>query len=138
MIGFQNYHLQANEEKGLAGVEFAAVLPVFMLSFFVVLGLAVWGYSVLFAATGVPVEARAFGTGSGTIGILNALDTTSVAAGSLSVGGAPTCSRGAYARLDAAPLFNLPMLGDFAMRMRAGSVTRNWQFWPGEPTDGCQ
>jgi hypothetical protein len=129
---------KANSEKGLAGVEFAVVLPVFMLAFFVVLGLAVWGYSVLFAATGVPVEARAFGMGNGPTGILNALDTTGAASGSLELGGAPACERGVYARLDAAPLFNIPMLGDVAMRMRAGSATRNWQFWPGEPTDGCE
>ena len=128
----------ATNEKGLAGVEFATVLPVFMLSIFAILGLTVWGYSVLFAATGVPVEARTFGMGRGPIGILNALDTTGAASGSLEVGGAPACARGVYARLNAAPLFNLPMLGDTALHLRAGSATRQWQFWPGEPTDGCE
>jgi hypothetical protein len=76
--------------------------------------------------------------GSGPTGVLNALKTTNAASGSLELGGAPACERGVYARLDAAPLFNIPMLGDVAMRMRAGSATRNWQFWPGEPADGCE
>lgn len=132
------HRMRAKSEKGLSGVEFAAVLPVFMLSFFAVMGLAIWGYSVLFAATGVPVEARAFGAGAGPVGVLTALETTSAASGSLELGGAPACGRGVYARLDAAPLINFPGLGDFALRMRAGSATRNWQFWPGEPADGCE
>jgi hypothetical protein len=126
-------------ERGASSVEFAIVLPLFMLMFFAVMGLAIWAYSALFAATGVPVEARASGIHTNSPQMLNALRTTSGAAGSLQVSqGAPGCARAVYARLNASPAISIPMLGEVAIRLRAGSQTRNWQFWPGKPADGCE
>ncbi len=128
-----------HSERGVSSVEFAIVLPLFMLTFFAVLGLAVWAYSALFAAAGVPVEARASGIHTASPQVLGALRTTSAAASSLQVSqGAPGCARAVYARLNASPAISIPMLGEVAIRLRAGSQTRNWQFWPGKPTDGCE
>lgn len=124
-------------ERGASSVEFAIVLPLFMTLFFTVLGLSVMAFSILFAGTGVPVEARAAATGAGSLDILAALETTGPAAGALSVRAAPGCERAIYARLSTELPLSIPMLPEVGLRLRGGSVMRNWQFWPGPPTDGC-
>ena len=127
------------DERGVASVEFVIVMPLFMLMFFVIFALAVWAYSSLFAATGVPVEARASGVHTGSPQILSALNSTSPAAGEVQISqGAPGCARAVYANLNASPVIDIPMLDEVAIRLRAGSQTRNWQFWPGQPADGCE
>ena len=124
-------------EHGASAVEFAIVLPLFMALFFMVLGLSVMAFSILFAGTGVPVEARAAATGTGSLDLLAAMRTTSPAAGTISVDAAPGCERAIYARLSTELPFSIPMLPEVGLRLRGGSVTRNWRFWPGPPTDGC-
>lgn len=124
-------------ERGVSSVEFAIVLPLFMTLFFTVLGLSVMAFSILFAGTGVPVEARSAATGAGPIEILAALQTTAPATGAISVGAAPGCERAIYARLSTELPLNIPMLPEVGLRLRGGSVMRNWRFWPGPPTDGC-
>ena len=133
----KNLHLVTRtNEKGISSVEFAVVMPLLMLLFFVVFALSIHGFSVLTVATGVPLEARASGAGGGSLALLSAFKTTA-AAGGPAIGGAPNCQRALYAQLDAAPLFQFPMLPEAPMRLHAGSVARNWQFYAGPPDDGC-
>lgn len=130
------YHRLARNEKGISSVEFAIVMPLLMLLFFVVLALSIHGFSILKVAAGVPLEARASGTGSSSPSLLSAFETTA-AAGGPAIGTAPGCQRALYAHLDAAPVFQFPMLPEAPLRMHAGSMTRIWQFYAGPPEDGC-
>lgn len=126
-------------ERGVSSVEFAAVLPLFMMLFFVVLGLTVMMFSTLFAATGVPVEVRAAAAHLGSPQILSALDTTAPGAGDLTVGTAPGCERAVYGQLSSDLPFRVPMLDAMrvGLRLHGGSVMREWKFWAGPPDDGC-
>lgn len=126
-----------SREQGVAGVEFAVVLPLFLMLVFFVLGVSVMGFSALFAATGVPVEARALGAHQGAPNVLGGLETTAAAAGQVSRGAAPGCSRAVYARLSAEAPFQALLLPEVVYRLRGGSVTRDWQFWAGPAADGC-
>ncbi len=125
-------------ERGVSSVEFAVVLPLFMLLFFAVLALAIMAFSALFAATGVPAELRAASTDSGPLNLLARLDTTAPAAGALNIGVAPGCERALYAKLETDVPFKVPMLPEVDLHLRAGSVMRHWRFWPGPPSDGCR
>lgn len=127
------YRTKTQSEKGISSVEFAVVMPLLMLVLFVVMVLSIHGFSVLAVATGVPLEARASGSG---IELLSVFETTA-AAGAPVIGGAPICQRAVLAQLDSAPIFQFPMLPEAPMRMHAGSVARNWQFYAGPPQDGC-
>jgi Flp pilus assembly protein TadG len=131
---------------GLASTEFALVLPLFMLLLMVVLALTIQYFSALLAAAGVPMGARLAGVAhSSSAGygltqrLMNVIAPAGAAAGAARIqGGAPGCQRAVTARLDATSGFSVPMLGDVLVRLRAGSQTRDWQFWAGQPDDGCE
>jgi hypothetical protein len=124
-------------ERGVAGVEFALVLPLFLMLVFFVLTVAVMGFSALFTATGVPIEARAFAVREGSPNMLAQLDTTASAAGQISRSQAAFCERAVQARLFTRSPFSVPMLPEVEYRLRGGSITREWRFWPGPANDGC-
>lgn len=124
-------------ERGVSSVEFAVVLPLFMMLFFFVLGLTIMAFSLLFAATGVPIELRAAAIDQSSPNLLAALETTTPAAGSISIGAAPGCERAMYAHLEADFPFEVPMLEAVRLYLKGGSVMRHWQFWPGPAADGC-
>jgi hypothetical protein len=124
-------------EKGVSSAEFAIVLPVFLGMVFFVFGIAVAGFNVLWTAAVIPVEAREAGIGGGSLGLMDAL-SLSAEAGSPGVGTSPACQRALLARLDASPSFTVPLFPTVNIRLRGGSVTRNWRFWAGPPADGCE
>jgi len=123
-------------EKGVSSAEFAIVLPVFLGMVFFVFGIALGSFNVLWTATVIPVEAREAGVGRGFLGLMGTL-SLSAQAGSPSIGTSPTCQRALLAQLEAAPSLSVPLLPAVNIHLRGGSVTRNWQFWAGPPTDGC-
>ncbi len=123
-------------EKGVSSAEFAIVLPVFLGMVFFVFGISLGGFNVLWTATVVPVEAREAGVGRGSLGLMGTL-SLSGQAGSPSIGTSPTCQRALLAQLEAAPSLSVPLLPAVNIHLRGGSVTRNWRFWGGPPTDGC-
>jgi len=129
--------LSLSAERGVAGVEFALVLPLFLMLVFFVLAVAVMGFSALFTATGVPIEARAFAVREGSPNMLAQLDTTASAAGQISRSQAAFCERAVQARLFTRSPFSVPMLPEVEYRLRGGSITREWRFWPGPANDGC-
>jgi len=132
-------------EKGVSSAEFALVLPTFLLAVMVLFAVALWLFSLLLAGTGVPAGARAAGTESGLSGgyarlqtIMGIVQPAAGAAGAAQLSlGAPGCERAVFARLNAAGGFHLPLLGDLSVRLRAGAQGRDWRFWAGKPSDGC-
>jgi Flp pilus assembly protein TadG len=131
----QGYRRSA--ERGVAGVEFALVLPLFLLLVFFLLAVAVMAFSALFAATGVPVEARAFALRAASPGTLAGLETTAGAAGQVSRSPASYCERAVQARLYTQAPLAVPLLPEVTYRLRGGSISRDWRFWPGPADDGC-
>jgi hypothetical protein len=129
--------LARSAECGVAGVEFAVVLPLFLLLVFFLLAVAVMAFSALFAATGVPVEARAFGLQAASPGTLTGLKTTAGAAGQVRRASAPFCERAVQARLYTHAPLAVPLLPEVEYRLRGGSISRDWRFWPGPADDGC-
>ncbi len=129
------------DERGVSAAEFALVLPSFFLAVTVVFALVLWLFSLLLAATGVPTGARDVGRGAGPAraqAILGLVRPVASAAGSAQFSqGAPGCERAVFARLNAAGGFRLPLLGDLSARLRAGAQGRQWRFWAGQPSDGC-
>jgi hypothetical protein len=135
-----------HDARGAASAEFALVLPLFLLMVMLVLALAIWAFSLALTAAGVPAGARQAGltnsAGAGyatTRRILSVTGPAGAASGSTQIGaGAPACERGVYASLSARPGLQVPMWATFSLPLRAGSQTRNWQFYPGRPADGCE
>jgi len=133
-------------ESGQAMVEAAIVLPVFFAFFFLLFAIAIWFYSLFLTSVGVPAGARQAGVTNGAgpgyaiaRQVMSFMVPSASASGSVRINmEAPGCQRAVYARLNAAPSMRIPLLGNLIMRLRAGSVTRNWKFWPGKPDDGCE
>jgi Flp pilus assembly protein TadG len=133
-------------EKGQAAVEAAIVLPVFFAFFFLIFAFAIWFYSLYLSSIGVAAGARQAGVTNGTgpgyavsRQVMSVMNPSASASGSVRISmRAPGCQRAVYARLNAAPSMRIPFLGNLAMRLRAGSVTRVWKFWAGRPEDGCE
>ncbi|MCC7362051.1 MAG: hypothetical protein IT317_21380 [Anaerolineales bacterium] len=136
---------RSSQEKGVSSAEFALVMPAFFLAVMVVLALALWLFSLLLAATGVPAGARVAGTeaglGSGYARvqtIMGVVQPAASAAGATRFSqGVPGCERAITARLNGAGGFRVPMLGDLSARLQAGAQGRDWRFWAGKPSDGC-
>lgn len=132
-------------EQGVSAAEFALVLPAFFMAIMVLFALALWLFSLLLAGTGVPAGARSAGTEAGVGGgyarVQTIMGIVQPAAGVASAAqlslGAPGCERAVFARLNAAGGFRLPLLGDLSVRLRAGAQGRDWRFWAGKPSDGC-
>lgn len=133
-------------EAGQAAPEFALVVIPFFTFFFVIFAFAIWFYSLFATSVGVPAGARQAGVTHGAgpgyaiaRQVMGVIGPSKAAAGSVRISmQAPGCQRQIYARLNAAPSLRIPFLGSVAMRLRAGSMTRNWKFWPGRPEDGCE
>lgn len=132
-------------EQGVSAAEFALVMPAFFLAVMVVLALALWLFSLLLAATGVPAGARVAGTeaglGSGYARVQTIMGVVQPAAGAAGAAqfsqGAPGCERAIFARLNGTGGFRVPLLGDLSARLQAGAQGRDWRFWAGKPSDGC-
>ncbi|MCC6191678.1 MAG: hypothetical protein IT318_21835 [Anaerolineales bacterium] len=139
------HRIQSSREKGVSSAEFALVMPAFFLAVMVVLALALWLFSLLLAATGVPAGARVAGTeaglGSGYARvqtIMGVVQPAASAAGAAQFSqGAPGCERAIFARLNGAGGFRVPLLGNLSARLQAGAQGRDWRFWAGKPSDGC-
>jgi uncharacterized membrane protein len=139
-------HRNIFSEKGVSSSEFALVLPSFFLVIMIVFALALWLFSLLLAGTGVPAGARIAGTDQGVgagyarvqtiMGI--AEPAARVASSTVLALGAPGCARAVYAHLNAASGLKLPLLDTVMVRLRAGAQGRDWRFWAGRPSDGCQ
>jgi hypothetical protein len=137
--------LRGRVEQGVSAAEFALVLPTFFLLIMVLFALALWLFSLLLAGTGVPAGARDAGTEAGLGGgyarvqtLMGLVQPAAGAARSVQLSqGAPGCERAVFARLNAAGGFRLPLLGDLSARLRAGAQGRDWRFWAGKPSDGC-
>jgi hypothetical protein len=138
--------LLLHNAPGLASVEFALVLPLFLTMVMIVLALAIGYFSLCLAAAGVPAGARQSGvTGSASAGlgmtrqILSVVGPAGAVSGATQISlGAPGCERAVIAQLNSSSALDVPLLDALAIRFRAGSVTRSWQFWAGKPSDGCQ
>ena len=138
------FHFQ--NAPGLASTEFALVLPSLMLMVMLVLALAIWAFSLGLTAAGVPTGARQAGitnnAGAGyseTRRLLSVIGSAGAALGATQISlSAPGCERAVYSRLNASSSVDVPMWDAAMMHLRAGSQTRNWQFYPGKPADSCE
>ena len=134
------------DAPGVASAEFALILPLFMLLIMAVLGLALYYFSLALTAAGVPLGARqagvlnSAGAGAAVVHrVLGPAGPSNAVAGGAAVGlGAPGCQRAVSARLNGATAIKEPLLDGLLVRLRAGSQTRYWRFWAGEPDDGCE
>ncbi len=134
------------DAPGVASAEFALVLPLFMLLIMAVLGLALYYFSLALTAAGVPLGARqagvqnSAGAGAAVVQrVLGAAGPSGAVAGGAAVGlGASGCQRAVTVRLNGATGLKVPLLDALSVRLRAGSQTRYWRFWAGEPEDGCE
>jgi hypothetical protein len=124
-------------QRGEAAAEFALSLPLFFSLVMMIVAFALGGFSRLWTAGTVPLEARA-AAGLGQGGTLGAFGVTAAASGSLSVGPAPGCARAIWARTQAEANIRVPLLSLLRVPLRAGSVSRNWRFWPGPAVDACE
>lgn len=138
--------LPCHTAAGASSAEFALVLPLFLSLIMLILAVAIGAFSLSVSATGVASGARQAGltsnAGAGyaiTRRILSVVSPAASVAGATSIAtGSAGCERGLTAHLSAPTGVTVPLLGRLGFTLRAGSQTRVWQFYPGQPADECE
>lgn len=142
----RHFWFPCHTAAGASSAEFALVLPLFLSLIMLILAVAIGAFSLSVSATGVAAGARQAGltsnVGAGyatTRRILNVVSPAAAVSGATSMTiGSSSCERALTAHLSAPTGVTVPLLGWLGFTVRAGSQTRAWQFYPGQPTDDCE
>ena len=124
----------ARDERGDGGLESAVVTPIFLMLAMMVLAIAFAAWQMIMAAAATPLVARQASVEQGNVAAAQAALPGVAAA----VRRAPAgCLRAVESTLGTAQAVWIPLVPEFRVRLRGGSLTRLWQFWAGPPVDGC-